>query len=183
MPRVTHKAQISSKIIAPRIDSASLWRYSLAQIPDLVANAIPRFRQTAQSFGLARRYVRRFPANFVKRTAGARARVDSESLAARPKSCPDTKPSRIPFGPDFSAGAELAATSEKGLLRGQTNEKHTSGAKAHVDFAAFTARLKSCPFKAASFSALCIVIPDSAALRPNRFTSTTNHRTGGRRFL
>jgi hypothetical protein len=25
------------------------------------------------------------------------------------------------------------------------SEKHPSGAKAHVDFAAFTARLKSCP--------------------------------------
>ena len=35
------------------IDERHLWRYSQAQIPDLVANAIPRFRQAAQSFGSA----------------------------------------------------------------------------------------------------------------------------------
>jgi hypothetical protein len=35
------------------IDERHLWRYSQAQIPDLVANAIPRFRQAAQSSGSA----------------------------------------------------------------------------------------------------------------------------------
>jgi hypothetical protein len=34
---------------------------------------------------------------------------------------------------------------EKGLILDETPEKHTSGAEAHVDFAAFAARLKSCP--------------------------------------
>jgi hypothetical protein len=33
------------------------------------------------------------------------------------------------------------------------HENHPSGAKAHADFAAITARLKSCPFNARRFSA------------------------------
>jgi hypothetical protein len=36
----------------------------------------------------------------------------------------------------------------KGLSAGKLPERHTSGAKAHGHFAAFAARLKSCPFKA-----------------------------------
>jgi len=43
----------------------------------------------------------------------------------------------------------------KGWFSGEMPERHPSGAKAHADFAAFTARLKSCPFKAKRFSAAC----------------------------
>jgi hypothetical protein len=49
--QVTAKAQDSSKILVSRIDSQAGWRYSQAQIPDLVANANTRFRQPSQSFG------------------------------------------------------------------------------------------------------------------------------------
>jgi hypothetical protein len=37
--------------------------------------------------------------------------------------------------------------------------RHPSGAEAHGDSIAFAARLKSCPFKAMSFSAACLVVP------------------------
>jgi len=42
-------------------------------------------------------------------------------------------------------------------------KKYPSAAKAGTDFAAFTARLKPCPFKAASFSAACKAGRDFAA--------------------
>jgi hypothetical protein len=51
--QVTAKARHSSNNNAPRIDAASRWRYSQGQIPDLVANAIPRFSQPAKCFGAA----------------------------------------------------------------------------------------------------------------------------------
>jgi hypothetical protein len=41
------------------------------------------------------------------------------------------------------AGAEQAA--EKGLHLAEMREERTAGAEARIDFAAFTARLKSCP--------------------------------------
>jgi hypothetical protein len=43
------------------IDSLARPRYSQAQIPDLVAHAIPRFRHPAQSFGSALDRARRIP--------------------------------------------------------------------------------------------------------------------------
>jgi hypothetical protein len=45
---------------------------------------------------------------------------------------------------------------EKGLDLIRTPEKHPSGPKSPVVFAALTAQLKSCPFKTASFSAACL---------------------------
>ncbi len=48
---VTRKEQFSSNSLLWVIDGRSGWRYSQAQIPDLVANTIPRFRQAAQSSG------------------------------------------------------------------------------------------------------------------------------------
>jgi hypothetical protein len=48
---VPAKAQVGWKFIEGRIDAGTHRRYSQAQIPDLVANAIPRFRTPAQSFG------------------------------------------------------------------------------------------------------------------------------------
>jgi hypothetical protein len=51
------------------------------------------------------------------------------------------------------AGAKEAA--EKLRVSGEIDEKHPSGAKARVDSAVLTARLKSCPFKAGRFSAAC----------------------------
>jgi hypothetical protein len=60
----------------------------------------------------------------------------------------------------ISSGAKQAA--EKGLLAGELPKKHAAGAKAHVDFAALAARLKSCPVTkhsqtllGVSFSAAC----------------------------
>ena len=48
---LTLKAQYSSNSLLFVIDGPRRRRYSQAQIPDLVANAIPRFRQAAQSSG------------------------------------------------------------------------------------------------------------------------------------
>jgi hypothetical protein len=55
---------------------------------------------------------------------------------------------------------------EKLGVSGEIGEKHPSGAKAHVHFAALTARLKSCPdaygSSDKSFSAACSVVPQMA---------------------
>ena len=48
---------------------------------------------------------------------------------------------------------------EKGGISDEIGGKYPSGTKAHVDSIAFAARLKSCPFKAMSFSASCEVAP------------------------
>jgi hypothetical protein len=56
-------------------------------------------------------------------------------------------------GHDFSRAANAVRNdraleaAEKGLVSGERPEEHPSGAKALVDLIAFTARLKSCPFK------------------------------------
>jgi len=47
---------------------------------------------------------------------------------------------------------------EKGLISGEKPEKRPSGAKAHVDFQAFAARLKSCPVTKPRISAACVVV-------------------------
>jgi hypothetical protein len=65
--KVPVKAQGLLKFISRWIDSSGGWRYSLAQIPDLVANAIPRFRPTAQSFGSALPHARWYSTNCIKR--------------------------------------------------------------------------------------------------------------------
>src|SRR5271157_3791505 len=52
-----------------------------------------------------------------------------------------------------AAGAKEVA--EKGRMAGEFPEKLPSGAKALVDSAALTARLKSCPFKTVGSSAAC----------------------------
>ncbi len=46
---------------------------------------------------------------------------------------------------------------EKGMVSDDVSQEHPSAAKAGVDFMPFSARLKSCPFKASSFSAACNV--------------------------
>jgi hypothetical protein len=51
--QVSARAYLSSNFFAQPIDAVSSWRYSQAQIPDLVANANPRFRQAAQGLGSA----------------------------------------------------------------------------------------------------------------------------------
>jgi ceramide glucosyltransferase len=67
------------------------------------------------------------------------------------------------FAPEAeSSGARQGA--EKGLISIPVPEKHPSGAKAHVDFAALAARLKPCPFKTSSFPAVCKDPVDSGAL-------------------
>ena len=90
--QVPAKAQWKLKLLIWRIDAVGGWRYSQAQIPNLVANAIPRFRKAAQSFGSIALCVRRIPAEsgFVA-PAGAKAHVHSRLLAAQMNSCPDTK--------------------------------------------------------------------------------------------
>ena len=54
---------------------------------------------------------------------------------------------------EHASGAKQAA--EKGMVSDDIPQEHPSAAKADVDSMPLTARLKSCPFKAASFSAAC----------------------------
>jgi hypothetical protein len=54
---------------------------------------------------------------------------------------------------ESQAALRLSLTVEKVHSAPVVFEKHPSGAKAHVDIAAFAARLKSCPFKAISLFA------------------------------
>jgi 23S rRNA (uracil1939-C5)-methyltransferase len=61
-----------------------------------------------------------------------------------------------------SSGAKEAA--EKGGMGSEFPEKHPSGAKALIDFAAFTARLKSCPVTKPGFSAACKASVDFAGI-------------------
>jgi hypothetical protein len=58
-----------------------------------------------------------------------------------------------PDSGDHPSGAKQAA--EKGMISWPIPEGRPSGAKAHIDIAALTARLKPSPFKATSFSAAC----------------------------
>jgi nucleoside phosphorylase len=60
--------------------------------------------------------------------------------------------------------AAVLEAAEKGLIPGETDEKHSSGAKARVDSRRFTARLKSCAFKTPSFSATCEAVPLQSGL-------------------
>jgi hypothetical protein len=70
----------------------------------------------------------------------------------------------------FEKGTALQAA-EKGLLASKLPEEQTAGAEAQIDFAAVTARLKSCPdtkpaeiLAGTSFSAACIAHANFAAL-------------------
>jgi|SRR5208337_2967399 hypothetical protein len=128
---VPAKAHGFPKFIVWWIDAVGGWRYSQAQIPDLVAYAITRFRKAAQSFGSALPRVRRFP---VKSGAaqqcdpsGAKAPVHSRLFAARLKSCP--------FKADnFTSTSQLQSCPFK------------------ADKSASTSQLQSCPFKADKFT-------------------------------
>jgi excinuclease ABC subunit C len=55
--------------------------------------------------------------------------------------------------------AAALQVAEKRGVSGESGKKQSSGAEALVDLAAFTARLKPCPFKTASFSAACSAVP------------------------
>ena len=83
--QVSVKAQCATNLIVRWIDSLGGWRYSQAQIPDLVANAIPRFLPRAQSFGLGVPDARRFAGKSIQicesRSSGAKARVALEGDA------------------------------------------------------------------------------------------------------
>jgi hypothetical protein len=57
------------------------------------------------------------------------------------------------------SGAEQAA--EKWGRGDESFQELPSGPKGPIDFAAFAARLKSCPFKAESFSAACEALDHS----------------------
>jgi len=57
----------------------------------------------------------------------------------------------------FAGATEQAA--EIVLVSEEISEKHPSGPKGRIDLIPLMARLKSCPFKTASFSATCEVIP------------------------
>jgi len=140
--QVSPKAQWATKLIVVWIDSLGRWRYSQAQIPDLVANTIPRFRLRAQSLGSGLAHVRRFPARTIEISAswfsGAEARADFGDVARGLK-----PPS--PSGLGSCAGAKEAAEKLGNSCR--IGEKRPSAAKAGDFFVALTARLKSCPFK------------------------------------
>ena len=62
--QVPAKAQSPPKFISLCIDGGTHRRYSQAQIPDLVANAIPRSRHSAQSSGSALSRALRLPQNY-----------------------------------------------------------------------------------------------------------------------
>jgi hypothetical protein len=69
-------------------------------------------------------------------------------------------PRQVRLRGDHPGGAKQAA--EKGLMAGELPKKYAAGAKAHIDFAALAARLKSCPVTkhsqillGVSFSAAC----------------------------
>jgi Cu+-exporting ATPase len=55
--------------------------------------------------------------------------------------------------PALEAVHAIGAAAKEDLISGKMPGKHTAGAKARVDFAAFSARLKSCPDTNQSFSA------------------------------
>jgi hypothetical protein len=154
--QVSLKAQCATKLIVRVIDSLGRWRYSQAQIPDLVANAIPRFRLRAKSFGSGLAQARGFHVkpieNLVERTSGAEARVDSGDFVRGLKS-----PS--PSGLGSCAGllpGEMSQHLEDSLPR---------ELKPRILSLARSARLKPRPFKA------------------EELTSTRQRRNGGSRFL
>jgi hypothetical protein len=94
MPQVTAKAPRFVKIHASWIDAARGWRYSQAQIPELVAHANPRILLAALSLGSVLSRVRRFPAKSIelpqreKHPSGAKALTSLVGHTARLKSCP-----------------------------------------------------------------------------------------------
>jgi len=160
--QVSAKAQWARKFILRWIDSLGGWRYSQAQIPDLVANAIPRFRLRAQSFGSALPDARRVSAKeigiCVKRSSGAKARTDFAG---------------------FAQGLKPPSPSGLGVC---------AGAKARVRIPASSSRPKSCSDtrrgeQDISISTAGIAVPVSAASSRSRFTSISQRRTGGSRFL
>jgi hypothetical protein len=62
---------------------------------------------------------------------------------------------------------------EKGMNTSGIDEAHTSGAKARFRFAAFSARLKSCPFKAVLLSAVSLLLTlPAVAQYPGQVTKT-----------
>jgi hypothetical protein len=78
------------------------------------------------------------------------------------------------FPAGLASGAKEAA--EELGISDEFGGRHPSGAEAHVDSIAFVARLKSCPFKAMSFSAACkadVYFPAHAA-RLNRLMKKSN---------
>jgi hypothetical protein len=138
--QVSVKAQCATNLIVRWIDSLGGWRYSQAQIPDLVANAIPRFLPRAQSFGLGVPDARRFAGKSIQicesRSSGAKARValEGDARGLKPPS---------PSGFRSCAGAKAGAEEVGNSCR--IGEQRPSAAKAEDFFVALTARLKSCP--------------------------------------
>jgi hypothetical protein len=73
------------------------------------------------------------------------------------------------LGLAWALAAKQAAAAEKGMNSDELAHKHPSAAKADIDSMPFTARLKSCPFKALSFSAACkaVINPVDLSARVN----------------
>jgi hypothetical protein len=200
--QVSAKAQRGGEFLVGWIDSLGGWRYSQAQIPDLVAHAIPRFHLRAPSFGSVLldggSFLEKTIEISVSRCAGAKAhggfgRVRRGLKPSSPSelNCGGAK-ARVYFG-GFSAwskttfGSSVAPT---GL----------------IDFdVAFPGRRFACPglfstapsgsnwpdgsagFSApsggtAGFSSLSVRLKPRAFKNDN-LTSTHKRRTGGSRFL
>ena len=128
--QVSAKEQGVTELIVRWIDSSRGWRYSQAQIPDLVANAIPRFLPRAQSFGSALPDAR-WPAEKIadnrfcgEHTAGAKAQADLAAFSARLKSCPDTLRS---FPAVYASTPVLAALSRSRFT--STRQRSTGGSR------------------------------------------------------
>ncbi len=161
-PQVPAKAQGLPKFIVGWIDGGGGWRYSQAQIPDLVAYAIPRIHKAAQSIGSALPGVCRFPAQ----------PVDCYRLVSRIAHVHDAAQrlqvlkghGRVPSGCRAAKRPHIIAAL---AAEGMQVAENTFPQRLKPWFPSFTlvARLKSCPFKA------------------DNFTSTSPRRTGGYRNL
>jgi hypothetical protein len=97
------------------------------------------------------------------RPSGAKARA-FPALFGTTEEAAEKSEARTEFSEDHSA--EDKQTVEKPGISGEIGGEHPSGPKGHADFAALTARLKSCPdtkrpFESAStsFSAASEVVP------------------------
>jgi hypothetical protein len=167
--QVSAKAQLVTKLMVRWIDSFGGWRYSQAQIPDLVAHANPRFHLRAPSFGSVLLHGGRFLEKTIEicvsRASGAKARVDFGGVARGLK-----PPS--PSGLISCAGAKQDAENRK---PGKKSRVRPSGAKARHLFWCIYGTTEVVPFQRSG--------TQFNSSYPRRTDSTRQRRPGGSRFL
>jgi hypothetical protein len=194
--QVSAKAQWSSKLTVRWIDSLGGWRYSQAQIPDLVANAIPRFRPRAQRFGSTLPDARGVSGKSIEILmswlAGAEARVDCGAFSA----CSGLFRKHGLGAANPGAGAGEDARTTAGLETGATRKTTVLifGCEPNDDGRLFATAPSgsNLPGGPAEFSSPlggpAGFSSPSMRLRPRFFkndnlTSTHQRRTGGSQFL